>query len=166
MKKLCERADVETKFFLHAVPVREDDFDEGRESFGFNNPDFMFEEYGGGRASWGEDGSPCLAEVPLPEYDIATVSTGQFNADGRVWGGEVPLDIERSADGVGLLVTGQTAQAFAIECAAGDVALWHFGVAEGTCDQQVDENGRRFVRQRRFVAARLSATGARAPYRT
>ena len=127
VKELCERADVETRFFLQLVPVG-DDFDEGRESLGFNNANFMLEEYGGGRASWGEKESPCLAEVPLPKYEIATVSTGQFNAAGRVWGGEVPLDIERSADGVGLLVTGQTAQAFAMECAAGDVALWHFGV--------------------------------------
>ena len=128
VKQLCERADVETKFFLHVVPVRRDDFDEGRESLGFNNPDFMLEEYGGGRASWGEEGSPCLAEVPLPEYKIAVARTGQFDAEDRVWGGEVPLDLERSADGVGLLVTGQTAQAFAMECAAGDVVLWHFGV--------------------------------------
>ena len=41
-----------------------------------------------GRASWGEGGSACRAEGSLPEYGIATVSTGQFTAKGRVWGGE------------------------------------------------------------------------------
>ena len=129
VKELCERADVETRFFLQLVPVG-DDFDEGRESLGFNNANFMLEAYGGGRASWGEEGSPCLAEVPLPDYEIATVSTGQFNATGRVWGGEVPLDIERSADGVGLSVMGRTARAFALECATDEVALWFFAAPE------------------------------------
>ena len=126
VKELCERTDIETPFFLHVAPVGRDDIDKGRESLGFNNADFILEEYGGGRASWGEDGSPCLAEVPLPEYKIATAGTGQFNEEGRLWGGVMPLDIERRADGVGLSVTGLTAQAFAMECAAGEVALWSF----------------------------------------
>ena len=130
MKDLCERADVETRFFLHVTPVGRADFDEGRESLGFNNPNFMLEEHGGGRASWGEAGSPCLAEVPLPEYEIAVVGTGQFNAEGRLWGGVMPLDIERSMDGVGLSVTGRTARAFAMECAADEVALWAFAGSE------------------------------------
>ena len=84
-RKTCDRADVKTRFFLHLVPVG-DDWDAGRESFGFNNADFMLEEHG----SWaGEFGSPCLAEVPLPEYRIAKITTGQFTSAGRVWDGEI-----------------------------------------------------------------------------
>ena len=129
VKDLCERADVETRFFLQLVPVG-DDFDEGRESLGFNNANFMLEEYGGGRASWGEEGSPCLAEVPLPKYEIATASTGQFKAEGPVWEGVAPIDLERNAEGVGFSVAGRAAQAFALECAADEVALWSFAAPE------------------------------------
>ena len=129
VKDLCKQADVETRFFLHLVPAA-DDFDEGRESLGFNSANFMLEEYGGGRASWGADGSSCLAEVPLPKYAIATASTGQFKAEAPVWEGVVPIDLERNADGVGFAVAGRTAQAFALECAADELALWTFGSPE------------------------------------
>ena len=84
-RETCDWADVKTRFFLHLVPVG-DDWDAGREPYGFNNADFMLEEHG----SWsGEVGSPCLAEVPLPEYPIATITTGQFTSAGRVWDGEI-----------------------------------------------------------------------------
>ena len=125
-KAACERADVETPFFLHVVPAG-DDFDDGRESVGFNNLDFMLEQHG----DWfGEEGetAPCLAEIPLPEYAVAAVSTGQFSAQRRLWAGTVPLDIERSADGVGLALAGGHALAFAMDCAVDEVALWSFGL--------------------------------------
>ena len=84
-KEACERADVETPFFLHLVPAG-DDLDAGRESAGFNNRDFWFKQYG----DWsGEDGSACLAKVPLPEYGIAKIRTGQYTAAGIAWEGEV-----------------------------------------------------------------------------
>ena len=84
-RESCDSADVKTRFFLHLVPVG-DDWDAGREPYGFNNADFMLEEHG----SWsGEAGSPCLAEVPLPDYRIATITTGQFTSAGRVWDGEI-----------------------------------------------------------------------------
>ena len=93
VKKACERVDVDTPFFLHLVPVG-DDFDDGREVHGFNNLDFMLEYHG----DWlGEErgGGACLASVPLPDYDIAKIRTGQYApADLRiVWGGEIhPAD--------------------------------------------------------------------------
>ena len=84
-RETCDWADVKTRFFLHLVPVG-DDLDVGRESFGFNNADFTLEEHG----SWsGEVGSPCLADVTLPDYRIATITTGQFTSAGRVWDGEI-----------------------------------------------------------------------------
>ena len=86
-KEACERADVEAPFYLHLVPAG-DDFDAGRESAGFNNLDFRFEHYG----DWsGEDGSACLANVPLPEYGIASIRTGQFMADSNVWEGQIHI---------------------------------------------------------------------------
>ena len=91
-KTACEQVDAETPFFLHLVPV-EDDFDDGREVHGYNNLDFLLEH----RGNWfGEEGEeersgPCLAEVPLPDYGIARIRTGQYTQDGRIWGGEVHL---------------------------------------------------------------------------
>ena len=93
VKAACEQADVDTPFFLHLAPTG-DDFDEGRESVGFNNLDFMLEHHG----DWfGEDrdGGPCLAEVPLPNYGIAEIRTGQYSVEDsrRVWEGEIrPAD--------------------------------------------------------------------------
>ena len=92
VKAACERADVDTTFFLHLVPTG-DDFDEGREAHGFNNFDFMLEHHG----DWfGEDGDggPCLAEVPLPDYGIAEIRTGQYLLEEGlpiVWKGEIHL---------------------------------------------------------------------------
>ena len=94
VKVACEQADVDTSFFLHLVPTG-DDFDAGRESVGFNNLDFMLEHHG----DWfGEEGNggPCLAEVPLPDYDIAKIRTGQYMLEEGfpiVWEGEIhPAD--------------------------------------------------------------------------
>ena len=88
-KTACDKADAETSFFLHLVPV-EDDFDDGREVHGFNNLDFLLQHHG----DWfGEERGigPCLAEVPLPDYGIARIGTGQYVRDRRSWGGEIHL---------------------------------------------------------------------------
>ena len=117
-KEKCERVDVETPFFLHLGTIG-DDFHESRAAR-HENADFMLEVHGG----WsGEDGRPCLAEVALPRTGIAAVRTGQY---GRAWEGTIPLDLERSADGVGVFAMGRTAWAFASECAADEVAAWSF----------------------------------------
>ena len=89
VKEACEQVDVETPFFLSVFPVG-DDWNEDRESFGFNKLDFMLNR----RGDWfGEEAeaAPCLAEVPLPRYAIAKIKTGQFvsgNA-GALWEGEI-----------------------------------------------------------------------------
>ena len=95
VKAACEQADADTPFFLHLVPAG-DEFDDGREVHGFNNLDFTL----AWRGDWfGEEGderpAPCLAEVPLPDYGIAEIRTGQYSvADSRrVWEGEIrPVD--------------------------------------------------------------------------
>ena len=88
-KAACTRDDVETLFFLHLVPIG-DDFDEGRESDGFNNLDFRFERYGVRFGSGRQ--RDCLATVPLPRYGIAEIRTGQYTVDGRVWQGRIRPD--------------------------------------------------------------------------
>ena len=137
VKAACEQADAETAFFLHLVPAG-DDFDDGREAHGFNRLDFMLKYHG----DWfGESGEgPCLAEAQLPDYGIARIRTGQYMQDLRTtWAGEIhgaswfwermAPHLEPQGDGVGLLVRGRTAEAFAWDCTAdeNDMAEWTFG---------------------------------------
>ncbi len=72
VKDDCGDGDVDTRFFLHVYPVDEADLPDSREPHGFDNLDFAFERYGlraGGR---------CAAARVLPEYEVASLHTGQF----------------------------------------------------------------------------------------
>ena len=80
-KSPCTDADREARFFLHVNPIDVSDLPEGRREPGFDNLDFNLWEHGGG-----SDGD-CFAVVELPEYRIASMSTGQYTAEGLVWSG-------------------------------------------------------------------------------
>ncbi len=72
VKEDCGDEDVAAWFFLHLYPVDEADLPDSRKPHGFDNLDFAFERYGfraGGR---------CAAVRVLPEYEVASVHTGQF----------------------------------------------------------------------------------------
>jgi len=82
----CSAADVERGFFLHVTPADEDDLPWGRGEHGFDNLDFPF-------ARWGVrfDGA-CLAIVPLPDYAIAAIRTGQWSRHGgESWSASFPF---------------------------------------------------------------------------
>ena len=79
----CAEADAEARFFLHVTPLDASDLPEDRREAGFANLDFAFGDRGL------RHGGLCLASVPLPEYGIARVRTGQFEGDARLWEGEV-----------------------------------------------------------------------------
>ncbi len=72
VKDPCARADTEAKFFLHLIPADEDDLPAERKPYGFDNLDFDFDQRGDRF-----DGK-CLATVPLPEYGISEIRTGQY----------------------------------------------------------------------------------------
>ena len=82
VKDGCTDEDAETAFFLHLHPVDTDDLPGDRREHGFDNRDFQLWERGA-RA----DGR-CLAVVPLPDYPIARVETGQYDGAGRRWTAE------------------------------------------------------------------------------
>ena len=86
VKERCGADDVDAPFFLHVVPVDPDDL-AGPRGYGFDDLDFGFAERG---ATF--DGA-CLVEVPLPEYAIAAIRTGQVVAveggDLHLWEGEI-----------------------------------------------------------------------------
>ena len=88
VKDHCTLQDVQTPFFLHITPVDANDLPVRHQESGFDNYDFIFSEQG----TIFDD--RCLAVIPIPDYDIATIRTGQFNpTDGRqLWQEEAMLD--------------------------------------------------------------------------
>ena len=88
VKDPCERTDTEARFFLHVFPERVDDLPEERRRRGFDNLDFDFFRRG---ALF--DGK-CAALIAAPAYPIASIRTGQFDADaGEVWRADVTLGV-------------------------------------------------------------------------
>ena len=86
----CSAGDVEARFFLHFYPEDAADLPAGRRNSGFENRDFDFRHYGDFFAE------ACLARVPLPDYPISRIRTGQFRPGGAaLWSAEPRL---RTAD--------------------------------------------------------------------
>ena len=81
----CTDEDAGTAFFLHLVPIDPGDLPDDRGQYGFDNLDFFLWERGA------RVGDRCVAVVPLPDYPIATVRTGQYDATGRLWTAEFAL---------------------------------------------------------------------------
>ena len=78
-KPECAAADIELKFLLHIVPQNVADLPSNRQESGFDNLDFRFADYGASLV----DG--CVALVPLPDYGIDSIRTGQFGEGRAVW---------------------------------------------------------------------------------
>ena len=92
-KAPCAMEDIALPFFLHVSPKKSFLLAEDRRDVGFDNLDFKFFQRG---LRW--DGR-CHAEVPLPEYEIDHIVTGQFVADeeatdGRVRSNDAPASGE------------------------------------------------------------------------
>ena len=84
LRESCAAADMAANVFLHIIPVDAVNLPEERQAAGFANLDFAFERYGGSF-----DGK-CLAAVPLPEYPIKAIRTGQFvPGQGELWAAEL-----------------------------------------------------------------------------
>ena len=75
----CTEAEAEARFFLHVVPADEGDLPEHRREYGFDNLDFTLAARGARL-----DGN-CVAVVPLPDYPIAAIHTGQYDETGKLW---------------------------------------------------------------------------------
>ena len=91
LKEPCEQRDANARFFLHIFPERVGDLPDERREHGFDNLDFAF--FPNGALFDGK----CAAQVPLPEYAIASIRTGQFVRGGNeVWRTEFPADLPAS----------------------------------------------------------------------
>ena len=74
----CVAQDARRRFLLHVVPADPAALPERRRENGFDNLDFDFGEHGAVLPQG------CVAEVPLPDYPVARVHTGQFDVNGDV----------------------------------------------------------------------------------
>ena len=82
-KEECSHDDTKPRYLLHLTPANMDDLPDHRRRHGFDNLDFYFYEHG-----VRFDGK-CLAQVTLPDYDLAEIHAGQFLYENgvlrRIW---------------------------------------------------------------------------------
>ena len=84
-KARCDAEDRDARFFLHLTPADVSDLPENRKESGFDNLDFNLGARGG------ESDGGCFAVVDLPAYEIVGISTGQYTAEGRLWGEKIDV---------------------------------------------------------------------------
>ena len=77
---LCREVNGEAPFFLHIVPANPDDLSDQRKvsDGNFDNHDFNFDQEG---LRFGER---CAAIRNLPDYDVESIITGQYNLEGEI----------------------------------------------------------------------------------
>ena len=87
LRETCAAGDTAANFFLHILPQDIADLPVERQAAGFANLDFPFARWGGAF-----DGK-CLAMVPLPNYPIASIRTGQHRpGSGELWAAELAVE--------------------------------------------------------------------------
>ncbi len=90
VREPCGESDIASKFFLHVFPERRGDLPSDRREAGYDNLDFNFLLHGAPLNGL------CAARVPLPEYPIASVRTGQFGERGELWDAAFRLNASAS----------------------------------------------------------------------
>ena len=133
-KAECDEDDVEAQFYAKVFPVNAKRLPSGARQLGYDGIDFNFYDYG----AIADDGR-CLAAVALPNYPIVAIHAGQYaeKEDGysRVWMGKyidysqqiwerLEPRFDYSSNGVGVVLTGRTAQAFAKDCPPDEPFIW------------------------------------------
>ncbi len=77
VRESCDAFERVLRFFLHVFPAEQDDLPESRKQYGFDNLNFNFRE------GPGYDPLLCIRRVPLPDFAIASIRTGQFYGTGE-----------------------------------------------------------------------------------
>ena len=97
-KQPCDASDVEARFFLGIFPDDIDVLPNIRRRQGFANHDFYFLHSNPGVTARREYGyildGACIATTRLPDYEISSISTGQYVYDGvatNLWIAEFPV---------------------------------------------------------------------------
>ena len=74
-KETCVPADTRANFFLHIIPNKLDDLPGSRLPHGYANYGFTFDQHGV------NFGGQCAAIVPLPDYPVDYIRTGQWSTN-------------------------------------------------------------------------------------
>lgn len=123
LKKPCEPAAVEsskrTKIFLHIFPDDGADLTRVGKRHGFNNADFVFDDYGV------DLGGKCVAIAPLPAYGIEYIRTGETAILLRqeIWSAELNPNRDRYRAAYRAAVAGEYGEA----AAQSDFAVYRAG---------------------------------------
>ena len=88
VKEQCDQSDIGHRFFLHVFPERTDALSAARSPAGYDKLDFDF-------FRWGAlfDGK-CAARVPLPDYPVSRIRTGQPPDERALWSAQLWLNPE------------------------------------------------------------------------
>ena len=90
LRETCAAEDTAANFFLHITPRSRADLPPERQPYGFANHDFAFAWWGG------HLNGPCLAAVPLPDYPIKQIRTGQSRpGQNELWSAILPVHPEQ-----------------------------------------------------------------------
>ena len=91
-------ADADSGVFLHIVPSDLADLPADRREFGFENRDFRIVEIDAFFTHTAYFEGRCVTRLPLPDYAIARISTGQFVIGGDVaWRADIDLAAHAAA---------------------------------------------------------------------
>ena len=86
-------SDLVNRFFLHLVPRAKTDLPGVRQRHGFSNFDFDWRKRQIAYANWFAADDFCVASVSLPPYPLASLRTGQFREEGRLWESYIDLSV-------------------------------------------------------------------------
>lgn len=85
----CQAWETQPPVFLHLTPANPADLPEAYREYGYENRDFEFKR----RERYRPGSGRCVATVPLPDYPIAEIRTGQYEYFGeRLWEGRLQLE--------------------------------------------------------------------------
>lgn len=70
-------------FFIHVYPVTLSDLPLRVREYGFANLDFEPTDI------WQDIEGHCIIRVQLPQYSIASIQTGQYNDEGKIWSADI-----------------------------------------------------------------------------
>ena len=94
VKDSCDAGDRDTPFFLHVFPADKNDLPASRGESGFDNLGFELMDIGG------MHDSGCFAAVDLPQYEIASMRTGQVADDVETWRAYYNFELPEIIDAV------------------------------------------------------------------
>ena len=126
VKEQCEQADVAHPFFLHVFPERTNDLPAARRPLGYDRLDFDFFLRG---ALF--DGK-CAASVPLPDYPVSRIRTGQPSEERALWSAQLWLNPEPRRTAYMKAVEGEPLARSTFDVYAADGALTY---VKEQCDQ-------------------------------